>query len=420
MGKIKIPRGAIRAFWLGTAALGVKILNDTYNAVKNTVKTAKEKKDKEAELEKSKKLRPWDYYTAQQKGMYGGNLTTKPKVPLWGYGIYEGFCFILFAPTDVGKTTLALQIANELGYNETSDLMPGWKIGQGRRIMYFDEEYGLENFPIELKEFYQSKGKERIEFYNKSGGVECLLDRLYTQVKKGGKPTVAFIDNIGAACGGNKLAEERRLLEGVWRVINYLRDKEQPSIPLTVVLIGHTNAAKYADRFKHCSEGNLQGASEQANYATGMIELASTRRAGYFRLAFPKNKAVPKSDKIDIIHRVDVLNFEHSCQMNEEKALDKNAQFAPSATEKSFLVDPELLAHANKLNSKEGKEELENLKSLLTENEQFANLEEEAKAPILERAKALRNAGYSARLTSHILLLETNIYISHDTISKKV
>lgn len=417
MGKIKIPREVKTAAWLLALGGAGKVANDAYKWVREKIKESNKKKEEEKELEQLQRLRPWDYYNPPQKAMYGGNLTTKAKVPLWGYGIYEGFCFILFAPTDVGKTTLALQIANELGYNKTSNLMPGWEIGQGRRIMYFDEEYGLENFPVELKEFYQSKGEERVEFYNKSGGVERLLDRLYAQVKKGGKPTVAFIDNIGAACGGNNLAKEKRLLEGVWKIINYLRDKEQPSIPLTVVLIGHTNAAKFADRFKHSSEGNLQGASEQANYATGMIELASTRRAGYFRLAFPKNKAVPKSDGVDIIHRVDVLNFEHTCQMDEDMALDKKTQFGPSEKGPSLLVDPELLAHAERLSGKEGKEEIDTLKS---KSELFANLDEEDKATVLARAKELREAGHSVRLTSCILLLEMNVYISHDTISKKV
>ena len=42
------------------------------------------------------------------------------------------------------------------------------------------------------------------------------------------------------------------------------------------------------------------------------------------------------------------------------------------------------------------------------------------KAFILSRAKELCDAGYTPRLTSVIILLEMNIYVSHDTINKKV
>lgn len=420
MSNFRIPKEAKGAMWLGAVALFLKALNDLYKWLVKTLKEVKEEEKKEKELEELKKRRPWDYYTPPQKGVSGSNLTSKERIPLWGNGIYEGYCFILFAPTNVGKTALALQIANELAYNKTSTLMPQWSIGQGRRIMYFDEEYGLDHFPSELKDFYKSQKEDRVELYNQSGGLEEFLDRLYKLVLTGSRPTIAFIDNIGGVCGGNNIAKEKRLIEGVWKIIRYIRDKVQPSISLTVVLIGHTNTPKYIDRFKHCSEGNLQGASEQANYATGMIELAYTHKAGFYRLAFPKNKAVQASDKVYIIHRRDALNFEFVCQMDENEALEKSPTFISEVENEHPLVDLNLLARAERLNSKDGKEELEELKQKLSKEEKFANMDDADKAFILSRAKELCDAGYTPRLTSVIILLEMNIYVSHDTINKKV
>lgn len=420
MGKIKVPKEAKNAFWGGAVVVALKVMNDIYKGVKEKLKVAKEKKDKEDELKKLQELRPWDYYEAPKKAVYGGGLPVNVVKPLWGYGIYEGYCFILFAPTNVGKTALALQIVNELAYNETSDFMPDWEIGKNRQLMYFDEEYGLNNFPPELQKFYENKDN-RVVFYGKSGGVEQFLDRLYQNVKKSGKPTVAFVDNIGAVCGGNTIKQEKRLLEGVWKIINYLRDKGEPSIPLTIVLIGHTNVTKYPDRFKHCSEGNLQGASEQANYATGMIELAYTHRAGYYRLDFPKNKRVPKTDKVYMLHRRDALNFEYVCQMDENEALSKNVTFECSQSNEVPLVDPELLKRARDLakDTPEAKEQLKQLKLKVEDEFQFANMDAEGKNAILERAQQLRKAGHTPRVTSCIILLEKNIYISHNTINEK-
>lgn len=397
----------------------VAVTKDAYNWGKKKLKERSAKMEEDKKLQDLKDRRPWDYYNPPQKAVNGGSLTLKDRVPLWGNAIYEGCCFILYAPTDAGKTTLALQIANELAYNKESDLIPQWPIGQGRRILYFDEEYNAEHFSPELKEFYKSKSEDRVVFYNRSGSVESILDRLYSQVVKGGVPTVAFIDNIGAVCKGNNIAQEKRLMEGVWKIIRYVNDVVQPSIPLTVVLIGHTNAAKYADRFKHCAEGNLQGASEQVNYATALIELACTRKPGYYRLAFPKNKVLAKSGQVHIIRRHDALNFKYVCEMEEDKALEKNPKFTQQSDVAEPLVQSHILERAKWLSASSGeaKAEMDSLKAKLPKGMHYANMSDAEKAAILERAKELMGEYKSSRLTSAIILLEMNVYISHSAIN---
>lgn len=397
--------------WIG-ANIGSAWAKDKYNEHKEKKKEEKRKEEETKRVEADKELRPWYYYESPRRGTVGSGLPNNVKTPLWGYGIYEGYLFNLFAPTDVGKTTLALQIVNELAYNESSTLIPNWPIGRGRRILYFDEEYNLEHFPLELKKFYESQEKQRVEFYNRSGSVDKLLDRIYGLVKARTAPTIVFIDNTVSLCHYNP-AKERCLIEGIWKLLDYFREKAEPRIPLTIVLIGHTLKQKKNEGLAQSSEGNLEGVSEQTSRTTGMIELGKTHEPGYFRLAFPKNKALPKSENVYIIHRVDALNFEFVCEMTEKEALDKKTKFERNAEGRQSLVE-----RAKSLASKEGEDEFKKLKAELGSEDLYANMPEEQKAELVALAKTLVNQGYSSRLTSAIILLEKGKYISHDAISK--
>lgn len=373
------------------------------------------------------KLRPWDYYIPKMKSTTDERLQVSPKIPLWGLAIYEGKNYNLFAPTNVGKTTLALQILNELAYADTSSLIPGMEIGKGRRLMFFDEEYNLDNFSEEYKNFYKEKSKEhggsRIEFYGKTGNVEIFLDRLYNLLKNDKRSTVVFIDNISALCG-QSAQKQSRLLNGVKKIEDYLRDCMQPSRVVTTIFIGHTNLQNYTDRYKPITERDMQGSSELGNMITGSIAMGYTRLGpGYYRLSFPKNKAMQATDKVHVIRRADAINFEHICEMNEEDTIVKNASLPENANNTSGvkpLVDPEILKRAEALakETDEAKAERERLKDGLEKECLYAKMNADEKEEVKARVRELRKAGYSLRQTSCIILLEMNIYISTDGVSK--
>ena len=417
-------------FWgtiaLGGATLAVKGAKDLYNWSKKRLGEWWDKKNETKKQEELQKLRPWDYFTPPQKGVTGSNLQVAHKVPLWGYAIYEGWNYTLFAPTNVGKTTFAQQILCELAYADTSAIIPGMEIGKGRRLMFFDEEYDLANLPEEFVLFNREKSKEvgdRIEFYGKTGDVEAFLDRLYSLLKDNPKSTVVFIDNISALCGQN-IQKQVRLLNGVKKIKDYLKYSKQPSHIVTTVLVGHTNLQNYADRYKPITERDMQGSSELGNMITGSIALGYTRLGpGYYRLLFPKNKAMQATDKVHVIHRADAINFEHVCEMNEEDAISKNASLPTdmlSTQCQKSLVDPEILKRA-KLLSKENetaKAERERLKAVLEKECRYANMDDNEKDEIRARVRELKKAGYKDRLTSCIILLEMNVYISADGVSK--
>ncbi len=410
----------------GLATLAVKAANDGYNNLKAWRKRrAKEKEDAKKLLE-LKKLRPWDYYTPPQKEMTSSNLQVAHKVPLWGYAIYEGWNYTLFAPTNVGKTTFAQQILSELAYADTSAIIPGMEIGKGRRLIFFDEEYDLSNLPEEYVIFNREKSKEigeRIEFYGKTGDVEAFLDCLYNLLKDNSRPTVVFLDNISALCGQN-IQKQVRLLNGVKKIKDYLKYCKQPSHTITTILIGHTNLQNYTDRYKPITERDMQGSSELGNMITGSIALGYTRLGpGYYRLLFPKNKAMQATDKVHIIRRADAINFKHICEMLEEDCIMKNASLPMdilSTQGQKSLVDPEILKRA-KLLSKENetaKAERERLKAVLEKECRYANMDDNEKDEIRARVRELKKAGYKDRLTSCIILLEMNVYISADGVSK--
>lgn len=417
-------------FW-GTIALGigtliVKVSKDAYNWGKKHLGEFWDKRNEAKNQEELQKLRPWDYYTPPQKEVTSSNLQVAYKVPLWGYAIYEGWNYTLFAPTNVGKTTFAQQILSELAYAETSAIIPGMEIGKGRRLMFFDEEYDLANLLEEYVKFNREKSKEvgdRIEFYGKTGGVEAFLDRLYYLLKDNPMSTVVFIDNISALCGQN-LQKQVRLLNGLKKIKDYLKYCKQPSHILTTVIIGHTNLQNYMDRYKPITERDMQGSSELGNMITGSIALGYTRLGpGYYRLLFPKNKAMRATDKVHVIRRTDAISFEHICEMNEEDTIVKNASLPESVTFASSvkqLVDPKILKRAEWLSkeNEEAKTELARLKATLEKECQYSNMTAEEKEEVKKRIIELKKAKKSLRLTSCIILLEMNIYVSTDTISK--
>lgn len=410
----------------GFATLVVKGANDGYNKAKAWCKQQAKKIKEAKKLEELKKLRPWDYFRPQQKGVTGSNLQVAHKIPLWGYAIYEGWNYTLFAPTNVGKTALAQQILCELAYADTSAVIPGMEIGKGRRLMFFDEEYDLANLSEEFVKFNREKSKEvgdRIEFYGKTGDVEAFLDRLYSLLKNNPKPAVVFIDNISALCGQN-IQKQVRLLNGVKKIKDYLKYSKQPSHIVTTVLIGHTNLQNYTDRYKPITERDMQGSSELGNMITGSIAMGYTRLGpGYYRLLFPKNKAMQATDKVHVIRRADAINFEHICEMNEEDTIVKNASLPENANNTSGvkpLVDPEILKRAEALakETDEAKAERERLKDGLEKECLYAKMNADEKEEVKARVRELRKAGYSLRQTSCIILLEMNIYISTDGVSK--
>ena len=417
-------------FW-GTIALGggtlvVKGVKDLYNWSKKRLGEWWDKNNETKKQEELQKLRPWDYFTPHQKGVTGSNLQVAHKVPLWGYAIYEGWNYTLFAPTNVGKTALAQQILCELAYADTSAIIPGMEIGKGRRLMFFDEEYDLANLPEEFVKFNREKSKEvgdRIEFYGKTGDVEAFLDRLYSLLKDNPKPAVVFIDNISALCGQN-IQKQVRLLNGVKKIKDYLKYSKQPSHIVTTVLIGHTNLQNYTDRYKPITERDMQGSSELGNMITGSIAMGYTRLGpGYYRLLFPKNKAMQATDKVHIIRRADAINFEHICEMNEEDAIAKNASLPENANNTSGvkpLVDPEILKRAEALakETDEAKAERERLKDGLEKECLYAKMNADEKEEVRARVRELKKAGHKPRQTSCIILLEMNIYISADGVSR--
>lgn len=417
-------------FWgtiaLGGGTLAVKGAKDLYNWSKKRLGEWWDKKNETKKQEELQKLRPWDYFTPPQKGVTGSNLQVAHKVPLWGYAIYEGWNYTLFAPTNVGKTTFAQQILCELAYADTSAIIPGMEIGKGRRLMFFDEEYDLANLPEEFVKFNRDKSKEvgdRIEFYGKTGDVETFLDRLYSLLKDNPKSTVVFIDNISALCGQN-IQKQVRLLNGLKKIKDYLKYCKQPSHTVTTVLIGHTNLQNYTDRYKPITERDMQGSSELGNMITGSIALGYTRLGpGYYRLLFPKNKAMQATDKVHVIRRADAINFEHICEMNEEDTIVKNASLPESVTITSSakpLVDPNILKRAKELakENDKAKAERERLKTELGNECLYAKMNDEEKEEVKVRVRELKKAGYKPRQTSCIILLEMNIYISADGVSK--
>jgi hypothetical protein len=196
------------------------------------------------------------------------------------------------------------------------------------------------------------------------------------------------------------------LLNGVKKIKDYLKYCKQPSHTITTILIGHTNLQNYTDRYKPITERDMQGSSELGNMITGSIALGYTRLGpGYYRLLFPKNKAMQATDKVHVIHRADAINFEHICEMNEEDAIAKNASLPESATITSGvkpLVDPDILKRAEALakENAEAKAERKRLKEGLEKECLFGKMNEDEKEEVRARVRELKTTNNETKSTN--------------------
>ena len=123
------------------------------------------------------------------------------------------------------------------------------------------------------------------------------------------------------------------------------------------------------------------------------------------------------------IRRADAINFEHICEMNEEDAIAKNASLPENANNTSGvkpLVDTEILKRVEAL-AKEtyaAKAERERWKDGLEKECLYAKMNADEKEEVRARVRELKKAGHKPRQTSCIILLEMNIYISADGVSR--
>lgn len=313
------------AIGLGICFIGWSIFTKNGQGfVKKTYNWIKDEKEKIID-------RPWKGYKRTPVKGRPEDAPAPKEGRLLDVYIRAGRVVFLFAPTDVGKTTLAVQLASEMAFREESKIFPNSVIRHPKKVIYYDEEYEGESFQKEgYREVFESNDGRFLYTQGAHDGIDDMLDAIYydaNQKEYEGHDIVMFIDNIKAVCKGTYSGKgtngEGRFIKSLKSIKNYLEDKK--GIRLTVVVIAHTTKeAADEKRYKTLTEQNLQGTNDQSDFANELIALGDTLIGPeYKRVKALKNKKLPKDGKVWVVKRIDETTFEYVAYELESDTIDK-------------------------------------------------------------------------------------------------
>ena len=179
--------------------------------------------------------------------------------PFWN----EGEIGILFAKSNVGKSTLAVQIADEISR-------------QGKTVYYLDYEQSIKQFQLkytnkETKEMYKFSEflKRPNLFIEKSSSNDEAIERFFAMVKKkaeqGGR--VFILDNLTFLVAKIENAEE---ILAFMKRLKVLKDEYN----LIFLILAHTTKTKDT---KPITQDDLAGSKKLMNFADSAFALGKSR-----------------------------------------------------------------------------------------------------------------------------------------------
>ena len=272
-----------------------------------------------SEIKDRKIDRPWKGYKRPPKLQKPENIDPPVDEQLIGLQLCAGKTIFLFAPTDMGKTTLAIQLACEMMYEKESNIFPGSIIRKPKKLIYYDEEYEGESFQKDeyIEQFTEKNDGSFMLCTGSHGGIDEMLDGIYEDVnlkEHEGQDVVIFVDNIAAVCSGTYGRRtpngEGYFMQSLKSLKNYLKDVK--GIRLTIVLIAHTNKdmADESKKYKPLTNANLQGTSQQVIFANQIIAMGATRISpDHMRIKADKNKKAKKDGCVWVVERTDSITF---------------------------------------------------------------------------------------------------------------
>lgn len=264
----------------------------------------------------------------------------KDPIPLYEPFWYEGEIGILFAKSNVGKSTLAVQIADAISK-------------QGKTVYYLDYEQSEKQFQLrytnkETKEMYEfsEEFKRPRLIIELSSGEETAIARFFKMVKKkaeqGGK--IFILDNITFLI--SKIENGADIIAFMKRLKNL---KEEYG--LSFLILAHTTKTKDA---KPITQDDLAGSKKLMNFTDSAFAMGKSRVDGSIYLKQIKARMgsiVYHEDNVlvgGLVNDNNFLHFEDYRTATEESLLKKSNK---AVTDPTKIEDIEL---AYTLHSKEG------------------------------------------------------------------
>lgn len=221
----------------------------------------------DAGLLRTKKASDW------MKQEYGKPLPKKLFDGFW----FEGELCIMFADTNLGKSVLAVHIADSL----TKNYSIGPFVNQAANctvLLYIDFELGAKQFELryfdnQFGSHHFSDGFYRAEFNPAAyepyyhGDYEKYFNNALENAIKNLKPQVLIIDNITYMGTGTERAKEALPL---MKSLKALKNKYK----LSVLALAHTPKR---DRFKPITVNDLQGSKMLINFADSAFAIGQSQ-----------------------------------------------------------------------------------------------------------------------------------------------
>lgn len=225
-------------------------------SIKNIEQTIAELEEEAIEIERDL----WDV-TANETLIKGA--TMEDPIPLYEPFWYEGEIGILFAKSNVGKSTLAVQIADEISR-------------QGKTVYYLDYEQSIKQFQLkytnqETKDMYQFSDnlKRPNLFIEKSSSEDDAIKRFFKMVKKkaeeGGR--IFILDNLTFLVAKIENAEE---ILAFMKRLKVLKDEYN----LSFLILAHTTKTRDT---KPITQDDLAGSKKLMNFADSAFALGKSR-----------------------------------------------------------------------------------------------------------------------------------------------
>lgn len=264
----------------------------------------------------------------------------KDPIPLYEPFWYEGEIGILFAKSNVGKSALAVQIADAISK-------------QGKTVYYLDYEQSEKQFQLrytnkETKEMYEfsEEFKRPRLIIELSSGEETAIARFFKMVKKkaeqGGK--IFILDNITFLI--SKIENGADIIAFMKKLKNLKEEYE-----LSFLILAHTTKTKDT---KPITQDDLAGSKKLMNFADSAFAMGKSRIDGSIYLKQIKARMgsiVYHEDNVlvgGLVNDNNFLHFEDYRTATEESLLKKSNKAVSDPTK---IEDIEL---AYTLHSKEG------------------------------------------------------------------
>lgn len=265
------------------------------------------------------------------------SITTGPKIDyhfLFGRWIWEGGITLLFSPTKLGKTTCAVQIANDIASGSPSKMLPD-ELNQDshapQTVLYYD----LESDETDFQDRYgmaPNQFSPNLQFifdyvFDTMDELMCSIEE--TAPLYEGNVTVV-IDNTSMVGDSKYQAKTEMLIKRIKKLQSEFKSKGHL---ITFILVAHTH--KTTDDKIELED--ISGSSNFANLTRCILTIEKSGIGNDYRilkLLNTRKKEGIEDGKVIVVQRKadPFLHFEYYATMDEDDALTGNITKAPPSS----------------------------------------------------------------------------------------